>query len=216
MKLIVFGASGATGEHVCHIAHKAGWVVHASIRSHAAASRLDPAYKHSIGDPTDSSYVAQAMVGADAVVVCLGISRQTRSPFSKPVSPLDLTSKSVEAILHSMQLLQIRRIVYVSAFGASESWSSIPWWGRAFLSITQVRHSLTDHTRSETLLARSGLDWTALRPMMLDDSSSSEPAREMKSRDSLLKKVSREALARTVFLVLNDRSTFKRSIALVP
>lgn len=216
MKLFIAGASGATGEHVCRLAKEAGWDVHAFVRSKAAASRLDPAYEHSVGDPTDPQDVAQAMVGADAVAVCLGISRQTRSPFAKPVSPLDLTSRSVEAILQSMQSLQIRRIVYISAFGASESWSSIPWWGRAFVSLTQVRHSMIDHTRSEAMLASSGLDWTALRPMMLDDSSSSDSAREMKSGDSLLKKVPREALARTVIRALNDRSTLRRPVALVP
>lgn len=216
MKLVVFGASGATGQHVCRIAQDAGWLVHAFVRSHAAASKLDPACEHSIGDPTDPKDVAQAMVGAEAVAVCLGISRKSRSPLAKTVSPLDLTSRSVEAVLQAMHAQRTRRIVYVSAFGASESWSSIPWWGRAFLSLTQVRHSMVDHTRSEALLARSGLDWTSLRPMMLDDASSSDAAREMKSGDSLLKKVSREALARTVIQALNDHSTIGRSIALVP
>jgi uncharacterized protein YbjT (DUF2867 family) len=75
---------------------------------------------------------------------------------------------------------------------------------------------MVDHTRSEALLARSGLDWTALRPMMLDDASSLDAAREMKPGDSLLKKVSREALARTMIQALNDRSTIGRFVALVP
>lgn len=216
MKLLVLGASGATGQHVCRLAQEAGWVVHAFVRSQSAASRLSPAHEHSIGDPTNPEDVARAMVDSDAVAVCLGISRRTRSPFAKPVSPLDLTSRSVEAVLQAMHARNTRRIVYVSAFGASESWSSIPWWGRAFLGLTQVRHSMTDHTRSEALLAGSGLDWTALRPMMLEDASSSDAAREMKPGDSLLKKVSREALARTVIKALDDPSTNGRSIALVP
>ncbi|MCA2999134.1 MAG: SDR family oxidoreductase [Rhodocyclaceae bacterium] len=216
MKLVVFGASGATGEHVCRLANETGWKVHAFVRSKAAASQLDQAYVHSIGDPTEPKDVALALVGADAVAVCLGISRQSRSPFAMPVSPLNLTSRSVEAIVQAMKSLQIRRIVYASAFGASESWSSIPWWGRALLSVTQVRHSMIDHTRSESLLARSGLEWTALRPIMLDDTSGSDPAREMQPGDSLLRKVSRQALARTMVLALNDRSTIGRPIALVP
>ena len=216
MKLLVIGASGATGHHVCRLAPESGWTVHAFVRSQTAASRLDSAHELSIGDPTDPEDLARAMVGAEAVAVCLGISRQTRSPFATPVSPLDLTSRSVEAILQAMHSQKTRRIVYVSAFGASESWSSIPWWGRAFLGLTQVRHSMIDHTRSETLLARSGLDWTALRPMMLDDTSCFNAAREMKPGDSLLKKVSREALARTVIQALNNNLTIGRSIALVP
>lgn len=216
MKLVVFGASGATGEHVCRLAREAGWLVHAFVRSQAAASRLDPACEHSIGDPRNPTEVARAIAGADAVAVCLGISRRTRSPFAAPVSPLDLTSRSVAAIAQAMQSLRVRRIVYISAFGASESWAAIPWWGRAFLGMTQVRHSMIDHTRSEALLARSGLDWTALRPMMLDDASSPDPAREMRPGDSLLRKVPREALARAVIRTLADRSTIGRPVCLVP
>lgn len=216
MKLLIVGASGATGQHVCRLAKGAGWGVHALVRSAAAASQLDTAYEYSMGDPMDPEAVARAMVGVDAVTVCLGISRQTRSPFARPVSPLDLTSRSVEAIVQAMQSLQIRRIVYVSAFGAGESWSLIPWWGRTFLGMTQVRHAMIDHTRSEALLAHSGLDWTTLRPLMLDDTSSSLPAREMKPGDSLFKTISREALARAVIQALNDRSTFGRPIALIP
>ena len=115
-----------------------------------------------------------------------------------------------------MQRAGVRRIVYVSAFGAGDSWPRIPWWGRAFLRLSQVRYSMADHTRSEDLLAASGLDWTALRPMLLDDAPSSLPAREMRSGDSLLAKLSRESLARTVVAVLDDRSTHGRAVPLVP
>ncbi|MCA3028612.1 MAG: NAD(P)H-binding protein [Rhodocyclaceae bacterium] len=74
MKLVVFGASGATGEHVCRLANEAGWMAHAFVRSQAAASQLDPAYVHSIGDPTQPKDVALALVGADAAAVSPGIS----------------------------------------------------------------------------------------------------------------------------------------------
>lgn len=70
---------------------------------------------------------------------------------------------------------------------------------------------MIDHTRRESLLARSGLEWTALRPMMLDDTSGSDPARKMKPGDLLLRRVSRQALARTMVLALNDRSTIGRN-----
>jgi hypothetical protein len=38
----------------------------------------------------------------------------------------------------------------------------------------------------------------------------------MRQGDSLMSKVSREALARTVLAMLGDRSSFGRAIALVP
>lgn len=164
MRLVVFGASGATGRHV----------------------------------------------------VCLGISRRTRSPFAPLVSPSDLTSRSVATIVPAMQHAGVRRIVYVSAFGAGDSWDRIPWWGRAFLRVSQVRHSMADHTRSEEILSSCALQWTSLRPMLLDDSPSTLAAREMQPGDSLLAKLSRESLARTIVAALGDRSTYGRAVPLVP
>ena len=215
MRLVVFGASGATGQHVVSLAAKDGWSVRAVVRSETPRSTLTGADESIVGDPTDLDDVARVMGGADAVAVCLGISRRTRSPFAPLVSPADLTSRSVAAIVQAMQRAGVRRIVYVSAFGAGDSWPRIPWWGRAFLLLSRVRHSMVDHTRSESLLAGSGLDWTALRPMLLDDTPSELPAQEMRPGDSLLSKVSRESLARMVMAVLGDPSTHGRAVALV-
>lgn len=214
MKLVVFGASGATGSHLVRLAAAAGWLVCAFVRSEAARATVAAARESMVGDPTDPADVARAVRGADAVAVCLGISRRTRSPFAPLVSPPDLASRSVAAIVQAMQRGGVRRIVYVSAFGAVDSWAEIPWFGRAFIGLSKVRHSMADHTRSERLLADSGLDWTALRPMMLGDAPSAQPARPMRPGDSLLAKVSREALARTIVQTLDDRATFGRAIAL--
>jgi hypothetical protein len=52
--------------------------------------------------------------------------------------------------------------------------------------------------------------------MLLDDTRCTQPARPMRQGDSLMSKVSREALARTVLAMLGDRSSFGRAIALVP
>lgn len=216
MRLVVLGASGATGRHVVALAAVAGWSVRAVVRSESQRGVLKGADEFLVGDPTDTNAVAKAVSSADAVAVCLGISRRTRSPFAPLVSPPDLTSRSLAAILQAMQSAGVRRVVYVSAFGAGDSWPQIPWWGRAFLRLSQVRYSMADHTRSEVLLASSGLDWTALRPMLLDDAPSSLPAREMRSGDSLLAKLSRESLARTVVGVLGDPTTYGRAVPLVP
>ncbi len=215
MRLVVFGASGATGRHVVPLAAKDGWSVRAVVRSETQCSTLTGADESVVGDPTDSDDVARVMGGAAAVAVCLGISRQTRSPFAPLVSPADLTSRSVATIVQAMQRAGVRRIVYVSAFGAGDSWPRIPWWGRTFLQLSQVRHSMVDHGRSEHLLASSGLEWTALRPMLLDDAPSAVAAQEMQLGDSLLSRVSREALARTIMAVLGDPSTHGRAVALV-
>ena len=74
---------------------------------------------------------------------------------------------------------------------------------------------MEDHSRSERILAESGLDWTALRPMMLDDSPSTDAARPMEPNDSLLSKVSREALARMIVEMIGSPLTVSRAIPVV-
>lgn len=214
MKLVVFGASGATGRHVVRIAGAAGWSVVAFARTQAAAMDFAGEHEPMVGNPTELADVTKAVRGADAVAVCLGISRLTRSPFAALVSPPDLTSRSVAAIVQAMQNEHVRRIVYVSAFGAADSWARMPWWGRLFIQISKVRHSMADHTRSEQLLRASGLDWTALRPVLLDDAPSALSAAPMGLDGPRLAKVSREALARTVVHVLRDGATFGQAIGL--
>ncbi len=215
MKLAVFGASGATGRHLVRLASAAGTTVSVLVRAEAAKTGINGAKMLVIGDATDPADAAATLKGADAVAICLGISRRSRSPFAPLVSPPDLTSRATAAILTAMQAEGVRRVIYVSAFGAGDSWEKIPWWGRAFIRVSQVRHSMADHTRSEDHLAASGTQWTALRPMFLDDKPSAQPARRMQEGDSLFARVSRESLARTILEMLPDVSTHGRIIPLV-
>ena len=215
MKLAVFGASGATGRHLVRLAAASGMTISALVRSSASGSAIDGAKMLVIGDPTEPEDAAATLKGAQAVAVCLGISRRSRSPFAPLISPPDLTSRATAAILTAMQGEGVRRIIYVSAFGAGDSWKKLPSWGRAFINVSQVKHSMVDHTRSEGLLAASGLDWTALRPMVLDDKPSNEAARPMEEGDSLFSRVSREALARTILEMRDDPSTHQQAIPLV-
>lgn len=215
MKLAVFGASGATGRHLVRLSGASGLTVSALVRSSTAGKDLEGAKLLVIGDPTDPTDASATLKGADAVAVCLGISRRSRSPFAPLTSPPDLTSRATAAIVKAMQAEGVRRIVYVSAFGAGDSWTLLPWWARAFIRLSQVRHSMTDHTRSEEILSTSGLDWTALRPMFLDDAPSDQPARAKQDGDSLFARVSREALARTILAMMNDTGTHGRAIPLV-
>jgi uncharacterized protein YbjT (DUF2867 family) len=213
-RLVVFGASGATGRQVVALAAAAGWEVCAVVRTQSPALPTAPRIRWTVGDPTDPAAVADALAGATAVAGCLGISRRSRSPFAPLMSPPDLTSRALRAILLGMELHGVRRLIYVSAFGAGDSWREIPLWGRAFIRASRVRYSIADHTCSEALLAASGRDWTALRPMLLDDAPADHPARPMRPGDSLLTKVPRAALARCIVQLLHERASFARALAL--
>jgi uncharacterized protein YbjT (DUF2867 family) len=52
MRLVVFGASGATGRHVVKLAAKAGWSVRAVVRSEPQRHALTGAEESTVGDPS--------------------------------------------------------------------------------------------------------------------------------------------------------------------
>ena len=52
MRLVVFGASGATGRHVVKLAAKAGWSVRAVVRSEPQRHALTGAGESTVGDPS--------------------------------------------------------------------------------------------------------------------------------------------------------------------
>src|SRR5215472_5101376 len=104
MKLVVFGANGATGQWLVRLAVERGHQVTAVMREGASASvpqRVDVLR----GDPLDAAFVDMAVTGKDAVVTALGVRyRRGRNPFSSIVSPPTLLSQS------AAHLLAIRRI----------------------------------------------------------------------------------------------------------
>src|SRR5262245_15803894 len=71
-KLVVFGASGATGQWLVRLAVERGHQVTAVLREGASAS-----VPHSVdvvhGDPLDAAIVDMAVTGKDAVVTALGL-----------------------------------------------------------------------------------------------------------------------------------------------
>lgn len=212
MNIVVLGASGGTGREVVRQAENRGWNVKAQVRRINPIDSWQKGTSVLVGDPLDKQFVQQLVTGADAVIVALGIARKTRSPFAPLTSPTDLTSQSVANVLAAMQKGAVRRIIYISAFGAGDSWRMIPWWGRLFVRLSNVRYSIDDHTRSESLMVASALDWTALRPMMLAEGDRDASAKRMQPGDSLMVKVPKSALAKFALDTVNDLTSLRKAV----
>ena len=172
MKILVLGATGRTGKLFAQLAVANTHQVTAIIRN--KKDTILPKVNYLEGLPTDEPLLTKALQGMDAVVVSLNINRTSDNPFSRVVSPLTLISDSVKALIPAMEKNNVKRIITVSASGVGDSWNDMSLVVRWFIRYSNIWKAYEDHDRQEQLLRQSALDWTIVRPVMLNDKDSDE------------------------------------------
>src|SRR3990172_3665194 len=110
MKILVLGATGATGRQI---------VEQALERSHQVAAFVRDPGKLAIGNDRlrvitgsisdDTRALTEAVRGQNAVISALGVGNSLKSS--------DLISRSMRAIVPAMESQRVRRLLFVSAFG---------------------------------------------------------------------------------------------------
>lgn len=147
--VVVTGAAGLVGTHLCRQLVKAGWKVRGIVRDTAkAAARIgDLRLEIREADIRDASAMRSALSGAGALVHLAAIAIE-KSGESYEATNIDATS----VILGAAQASGVRRIVYMSQNGAS---SSSPY---RFLKSKGV---------AEDMVATSALQWTVLKPSVI-------------------------------------------------
>ena len=159
MKVIVFGATGKTGQHVIRTALSQEHEVTTFGRSVDRIDIDEPALKTHKGDVFDADSVTNAVAGHDAAIVCLG---------STGLRDKTTLSAGTEAIIDAMAAHGVQRLVVMSAAGVGDSWQQIPRSSR-LLFRTLLRNVLADHQAQEAIVEQSSLDWTIVRAAVLKD-----------------------------------------------
>jgi putative NADH-flavin reductase len=155
VKLLVFGATGKTGQLLVRHARERGHDVTAFVRDPAKLAGLGDTVRIARGQVTeDTAAVEDAVAGQDAVLVALG----PRSPFDDAVM-----TASLGLIVPAMTAHGVRRLVLLSALGLGDGVEKAP------LPMTVVGRSLlrrpaADKRASERLVRGADLDWLSLYP----------------------------------------------------
>ena len=201
MKVIVFGATGKTGQHVCRLALEQGYEVTAFTRSANKIDRRDSNLHVALGDATDPDAVALAVARNDAAIVVLG---------SNGLRDRTTLTTGTGNIIAGMTRHDVGRLVVLSAAGVGESWRQISWLARV-LFLTMLRNIYSDHTKQEAVVRSSSLDWTIVRATILKD----EPASGSytPSNTGKVTQISREDLAEFLVNQLEDGEYRKRTVS---
>jgi putative NADH-flavin reductase len=164
VKVLIIGATGATGQILMREALAQGHEVTALARNPSAVAPEDPRLRVLQGNALDVSSVEAAVVGQDAVLSALG----TRS--SRPTT---LFSESTRNIISAMNKHGVRRLVCITGIGAGDSKGHVGFLYDRIMLPFIVKNIYEDKTRQEEAIKQSDLVWVIVRPARLTD----EPAK---------------------------------------
>ena len=160
-KILVLGATGGTGQLIIRQALAKGYDVTALVRSPEKGAGLT-GVKLAIGDARDEAALRQAIRGQDAVVSALGT---PPSPFKE----VTLLSTATRAVVNAMQAEGVSRLVAITGIGAGDSAGHGGFAFDHLILPLLLRHVYADKNRQEANIRQSGLDWTLVRPAVLND-----------------------------------------------
>ncbi|QKC76337.1 NAD(P)-dependent oxidoreductase [Mesorhizobium erdmanii] len=166
MKILVLGATGATGRLIVAKAIAQGHHVVALVRSKAKAAADLTGVELVEGDARDAAALTRAIAGCDAVVSSLGTAM---SPFRE----VTLLSTATRALVGVMERQDIRRLVCITGLGAGDSRGHGGFFFDRLVLPLLLRKVYEDKNRQEDAIRGSTLDWTIVRPTVLND----KPAR---------------------------------------
>ncbi|MEK5077816.1 NAD(P)-binding oxidoreductase [Solibacillus sp. FSL W7-1436] len=155
MKIIVFGATGGVGQHFVEMAVKAGHTVTAFVRTPEKLKTKDVAIIQ--GDAFNADQVADAVLGHDAVISCLGSSTGV-----KKSNELETMGKN---IANGMKKAGVKRLVYCASAGVDGEIPGV--MGK--LMMKMLANPLADHRAALNYYKTKDITYTIARPMGLKD-----------------------------------------------
>lgn len=160
-KIVILGATGPTGRHIVAQAVARGYDVTVLVRSPEKAAELKGA-KIVVGDARNEKVLRQAIKGRDAVVSALGT---PASPFRE----VTLLSTATRALVNAMKAEQVSRLIAVTGLGAGDSKGHGGFLFDNLIYPLLLRKVYADKNRQEAIIHGSDVDWTIVRPSILNN-----------------------------------------------
>ena len=166
MKVIIFGATGFSGQGILAEALKQGHEVTTLVRD---ASKIPIKHKNLTiieGNVLDPGTVASVIHHQEAVIQCLGVGGKGDG------KPTTFISDATKVIVDEMQKQNIKRLMAMSNVGAGNSIAFQPWFFTKIILpyfMKWLKVIIEDKNRMEPIIMNSNLDWTIVRcPNIVD------------------------------------------------
>jgi putative NADH-flavin reductase len=209
MKIVIFGASGATGKVLVAQALDAGHHVTAFVRTPSKLEITHTALQIVQGDVKDSAAVETAIAGNDVVLSALGVGRPLRHD--------PAVIEGIRNVTRVMEQSGPTRLIYQSFLGVAEGKAQVGFVLGKIMATLVVRNEVADHEAKEAIIRSSKLDWTIMRVVGLTKGPHTGLYRhgvDIRAR-SLVPTISRADVAEFMLSQLTDRTYVRKVVAVM-
>jgi len=159
VRLLVFGATGATGQQIVIQGLQQGHEVTVFVRNPAKLTLRDDRLRVVVGSvPEDADAISAAVRGQNAVISALGVRNSLKSG--------NLISRAMRTIVPAMERQAVGRLIFTSAFGVGDTRRDAPLLPRIMYRVL-LTDIFADKAGAEHYLRGSRLDWTLVYPVLL-------------------------------------------------
>lgn len=160
MNIIIFGATGKTGQELVTQSLEKGYKVTAVVRNPAKMTITHPHLTIEKGDLTNDTDVTRILKAQsyDAVFSALG----AKTPFQKD----PILTKATKNIIQAAAENRINKFIHVSFIGVRKESSQLGILYKYIVPVV-MKNLIADHREKEAVLANSGLNWIAVQPPIL-------------------------------------------------
>jgi nucleoside-diphosphate-sugar epimerase len=166
MKVIIFGATGFSGQAILAETIKQGHDVTVLVRDSSKVKINHNNLRIVEGNVLDSQKVAFVIQNQEAVIQCLGVGGKGDG------KPTTFISDATKIIVDEMQKQNIKRLIALSNVGAGNSIAFQPWFFTKIILtyfMKWLKVIIYDKNRMEPIIMNSNLNWTIVRcPNIVD------------------------------------------------
>jgi len=156
MKILILGATGATGNQVLNLALQEGHEISAYVRNPKKLEKYFGKIEIIQGELNDENKLVEAVKNKDAIISTLGY----KNLWDKSL----FINKAVSIVLKAMSIYGVNKLIYESAIGIGGNHSFTNPILRTVMRTFGVANPFIDHNRTEKIIKQSNVNWTIVRP----------------------------------------------------
>lgn len=203
MKILIIGATGGTGKQLVSIALELGHDVTAFARKASGIKNKHEKLKIIEGNVLNLNSLIEASKGQDAVLCALG--------HKKWFYPSKILSEGTANIIKAMEFNAVKRLICETSLGIGDSFGRMGLYYTFFVIPFILPFYFWDKGKQESVVKKSNLDWTIVRPGVLNNKNARGVYKEGKDIGNwfITVKISRADVAHFMVKQIADKKYLK-------